>query len=110
MTPPMMVALLALAAGCSRASDVARHMGVDAAAVTRLMDRLIDAGLVGRMEPKGDRRSRSIELTPKALALLPELQAVAAQAERQLGRGLSSSQKAALIATLKALTRRAEQL
>jgi MarR family transcriptional regulator for hemolysin len=110
VTPPMMAALLALARGCPRAADVAGTMGVDAAAVTRLMDRLVEAGLVGRCELKGDRRSRRIELSPKALALLPHLQAVAAEAEAQLSEGLSPVKKAALIRTLMALTARAEGL
>jgi DNA-binding MarR family transcriptional regulator len=106
----MMAALLALGCGCGRAADVAEHMGVDAAAVTRLMDRLAEAGLVGRCELAGDRRARRIDLTPKAQALLPRLRAVADDAEARMAQGLSPAQKKALIARLKALTERAENL
>lgn len=110
LSPPMMAALLAVEGGCGRASDVAEHMGVDAAAVTRLMDRLVQAGLVGRCQSTSDRRIRRIQLTPKAVALLPRLRAVAAEAESRLAQALSPAQKKALIVTLQALTRQAEKL
>lgn len=110
LSPPMMAALLALSQGAERATDLAAVMGVDAAAVTRLLDRLAEQGLVERCEIKGDRRARRIELSAKARALLPALQEAADGMGRDLEAGLSAAQKRALIKTLKALTERAETL
>ena len=110
VSPPMMAALLAVDGGCARAADVAEYMGVDAAAVTRLLDRLAEAGLVERCELEGDRRSRKISLSPTALALLPKLRAVGEEVDGLLSEGLSNAKKQELMAALKALTHRAEQL
>jgi MarR family transcriptional regulator for hemolysin len=106
----MMAALLAIDAGGERASDVAEHMGVDAAAVTRLLDRLADAGLIGRCAFEGDRRSRRLSLTEKAAALLPRLKAAAADVDAALEQGLQPGERDTLIRLLKALSVRAETI
>lgn len=110
VSPPMMAALLALDAGADRATDLAKVMGVDNAAVTRLLDRLAAAGLLERCELKGDRRAKRLSLSPRGRALLPELKAVAAAVEARMGKGLKPAEKERLIETLKALTRTAEAL
>lgn len=110
LTPPMMAALLAVDQGCVKAADVAAHMGVDAAAVTRLMDRLAEADLIGRCALEGDRRSRKISLSEKALALLPKLRQASSGLDKELEAGLSAAERAALIVKLKALTEAAEKL
>lgn len=110
VSPPMMAALLALGQGAQRATDVAKVMGVDNAAVTRLLDRLAEAGLTERCELKGDRRARRIALSAKAQALLPKLAAAAAAMEKAMSQGLSAEKKAELIKTLRALTARAESI
>src|SRR3954471_22737425 len=83
LTPPMMAALLAAEGGCERGADLAEVMGVDAAAVTRLLDRLAEAGWLQRGEMEGDRRCRPIQLSPKARALAPKLRALAAKVEAE---------------------------
>lgn len=110
VTPPMMAALLAIHAGAERGADVAEHMGVDAAAVTRLMDRLHEAGLIGRCDMEGDRRSRKLSLSPQALALLPKLQKAAAELDQRLAEGLNGAQKKELMQTLKRLSEKADAL
>jgi MarR family transcriptional regulator for hemolysin len=106
----MMAALLAIDGGAERAADVADYMGVDAAAVTRLLDRLADAGLIGRCAFEGDRRSRRISLTERAQGLLPRLKQAAADLETALGAGLGQGERESLIQNLKALSARADQL
>ena len=110
LTPPMMAALLALGTGCDRGTDLAKLMGVDAAAVTRLLDRLGDLGYISRCEVKGDRRSRKLSLTAKAEALLPQLREVSMDMEAGLTQSLSPGEKAVLIAQLKGLVAQAEKI
>jgi DNA-binding MarR family transcriptional regulator len=110
LTPPMMAALLAVHDGCERGVELAQVMGVDAAAVTRLLDRLADAGWLVRGEMHGDRRCRHIHLSPKATALVPQLKALAAKVDQELTQALSPGEKAILIQQLKALTEIAEKL
>lgn len=108
VSPPMMAALLAVGQGAERATDVAAVMGVDAAAVTRLLERLSEAGLIGRCASAGDKRSRRIELSAKAKALLPKLKRASADVEAAVSEGLGAAKKEALIQALRDLTRRAE--
>jgi MarR family transcriptional regulator for hemolysin len=110
LTPPMMAALVAVHGGHERAVDLAQVMGVDAAAVTRLLDRLAEAGWLQRGEMDGDRRCRTIHLSAKAKALAPKLKALAARVDAQLTQSLSAGEKAILIQQLKALTEQAEKL
>ena len=110
LTPPMMAALLAVDGGAERAADLAQVMGVDAAAITRLMERMGEAGLVSRCELKGDRRSRRISLSDKARGLLPRLRAAAAELDQEMGKGLGPQELAALKERMQALAAKAERL
>ena len=110
LTPPMMAALVALSGGCERGTDLAKLMGVDAAAVTRLLDRMGELGYISRCEIKGDRRSRKLNLTPKAQSLLPQLHKLSADMEEGLTQSLSAGEKALLIAQLRGLVAQAEKL
>jgi MarR family transcriptional regulator, organic hydroperoxide resistance regulator len=105
-----MVTLLAIDAGCDRGADIAKFIGVDAAAVTRLLDRLSDSEWIGRCDYEGDRRSRRITLSSKALEKLPRLRRIASQLEARLEEGLSAAEKRGLMDQLKALCVRAEKL
>jgi MarR family transcriptional regulator for hemolysin len=106
----MAAALALVRDGAERATDLAEKMGVDAAAVTRLLDRLADAGLVERCALEGDRRARRIELSTKAKGLLSEIDARVADVESAMEKGLSAADKKALLKALKDLTERAESL
>jgi DNA-binding MarR family transcriptional regulator len=110
LTPPMMAALLAMDGGCERGTDLAKVMGVDAAAVTRLLDRMAEAGFISRCELQGDKRSRKLSLSPKALGLLPKLRKASAEMEAGLAQSLSAGEKAILISQLKGLVDQAEKL
>jgi MarR family transcriptional regulator for hemolysin len=110
LTPPMMAALLLVDAGCERGADLAREMGVDAAAVTRLLDRLANDGWLKRSEMEGDRRCHLLHLSKKALDLVPKLQSLAVKMEQELGKAMSVGEKELLIRQLKALSEAAEKL
>ena len=51
-------------------SDVGVLMGVGKAAASQLVERLVQQGLVERIEDAGDRRARKIRLLPKSLRLI----------------------------------------
>ncbi|MBV8626455.1 MAG: MarR family transcriptional regulator [Paraburkholderia sp.] len=61
---------------CLLAAELAREYGIDASAVTRLIDRLEKRGLLTRVRSSEDRRAVRLALTPEGLALaarMPEI-------------------------------------
>ncbi|KMZ12846.1 Transcriptional regulator, MarR family [Candidatus Burkholderia humilis] len=61
---------------CSTAADIAREYGIDASAVTRLIDRLEKRGLLSRVRSEADRRVVRLALTPDGRAMaekVPEI-------------------------------------
>jgi DNA-binding MarR family transcriptional regulator len=53
-----------------RISDIGKLMDVGKAAASQLVDRLVQQGLVERIEDENDRRAKKIRLLPKSLALI----------------------------------------
>jgi DNA-binding MarR family transcriptional regulator len=71
---PRMMMLFRLAhRGQCTVSDLSRHMEVSAPAASQLVDKLVEAGYVSRVENRDDRRIRNIEITPRGLKLVQEL-------------------------------------
>ena len=62
----------------NRPSELARLIGIDRGAVTRLVDRLVDKGLVERIDDPGDLRAARIELTERGKTLVPVLMNIVA--------------------------------
>lgn len=110
LSPPMGAALCLLRDGAERATDLADKMGVDNAAVTRLLDRLVEGGWVERCALKDDKRARRIELSEKARAALPGVEKVFREVEAVIEKGLGAAEKKALLRTLRELTERAEKV
>jgi DNA-binding MarR family transcriptional regulator len=54
---------------CQLAADLARQYGIDASAVTRLIDRLEKRKLLSRVRSSEDRRVVRLELTPEGSAI-----------------------------------------
>lgn len=52
--------------------ELAAHTMVTTGAITKRLDRLVDAGLVERRTVEGDARRRIVALTPAGLALIDE--------------------------------------
>src|SRR3954447_2587002 len=56
-----------------RVGELAGHMGIDETTATRLVDRLVAAGLVERRGVSGDRRVTLVGLTPDGAELVGEV-------------------------------------
>jgi DNA-binding MarR family transcriptional regulator len=84
--------------GETRISDIAGLMDVGKAAASQLVERMVQQGLVQRVEDKGDRRARNIRLLPKSLSYLEK--GLKAQ-HRQMGEVLAllSSEQRATVQT-----------
>jgi len=91
------VAMLHFIARADRpsASDLTRQMGVDSTAVTRMIDRLTDKGLVVRTADPSDRRRHLVELTSAALDLMPRLSRTARKVEGLFEEGIPPERLAA---------------
>ena len=59
-------------AGCAKIHTLAEHLGVTKAAVSQMVDRLVDLGLVSREEDHIDRRSKLICLSETGENLVQE--------------------------------------
>jgi DNA-binding MarR family transcriptional regulator len=66
----------------STPAELARFIDVDPGAMTRLLDRLEAKGLLHRVRAVTDRRTVSLELTEKGLALTPRLATLADENDR----------------------------
>jgi len=96
LTRAQLWTLLAIHQGDRQPAAIARALGVNPAAVTRLVDQLVRKGYVRRSRTDGDRRFLSIELTEKAERDLPTLQSAAHRADLLLTKGLRPEQLEAL--------------
>jgi DNA-binding MarR family transcriptional regulator len=62
-----------------RQSALARELGLSPSAASRLIDGLVQRGLIERRELPGDRRARVLRLSPRGATLLDEIGASRAQ-------------------------------
>jgi DNA-binding MarR family transcriptional regulator len=85
-------------------AEVARFTENDAAAVSRLVDRLAEKGLVTRSADPASRRRVLLTLTPPAVKLVPRLIELADQNDAAFFATLSSAQRAGLTGLLQSLT------
>jgi DNA-binding MarR family transcriptional regulator len=86
----------------STAAELARDCHIDAGAVTRMLDRLEDKGLVRRVRSSEDRRVVRLELTDEGRAKAQNIPAVLCQVQNAHLRGFSRDE----LDTLKGLLRR----
>lgn len=71
VSPPQFRALVLLSSlGPTRIGALARRLGVHQSTFTRTTDRMVDAGLVRRLENPGNRREVIVEATPTGLELV----------------------------------------
>ena len=56
--------------GCCGVSQIAEHLGTSDAASSQLVQRLVNLGLVERVESQEDRRAKKVSLTPKGKDLV----------------------------------------
>jgi DNA-binding MarR family transcriptional regulator len=73
-------------------SDIGTLMDVGKAAASQLVERLVQQGLVERIEDESDRRAKKIRLQPKSLRLIEKGLAVQRQQMGELMSQLSPEQ------------------
>jgi DNA-binding MarR family transcriptional regulator len=87
---------------CLLAADLAREYGIDASAVTRLIDRLEKRGLLSRVRSSEDRRAVRLALTPEGLALAARMPAIFSSVIDKLLAGFTAEE----VGFLKSMLRR----
>jgi MarR family transcriptional regulator, transcriptional regulator for hemolysin len=81
-------------------SVVADMTGLTRGAVSKLIERLLQKGLVTRAEAAGDRRYQEIKLTAAARKLLPKLASIADENDEKFFSVLTVSERSALMTML----------
>jgi DNA-binding MarR family transcriptional regulator len=89
-------------AGCS---ELGKHLAAPGPDVTRMLDRLDNAGLVARNRDQNDRRVVRTVLTEKGEALLRAAAPVVKEAELAVFEGLADSERAQLALLLQGVRR-----
>jgi DNA-binding MarR family transcriptional regulator len=100
---------LALELDCPRPSEMAEALGIDRGAVTRLIDRLAEKGLVERSGDPTDLRAARVTLTPRGQTLVPVLMEIARHRNDAALRILEPVERAALIDYLKRMLEKVRQ-
>lgn len=89
--------------GTASPSQLATASGMTRGAISKLVDRLLDRGLVSRTEVAADRRCQEVKLTASGRALVPKLAALADRNDEEFFSPLSARERESLVATLKKL-------
>jgi len=87
---------------CLLAAELAREYGIDASAVTRLVDRLEKRGLLERVRSSEDRRAVRLALTPEGQAIAERMPPIFTGVTDQLTSGFTPEE----IGFLKSMLRR----
>jgi DNA-binding MarR family transcriptional regulator len=90
-------------AGITTPSQVAELTHLSRGAVSKLLERLLQKGLMTRTESKEDRRYQDIQLTAAGRKLVPQLAALADQNDEEFFSSLSAGERAQLTRILKKL-------
>src|SRR5664279_722607 len=77
--------------------ELAEHLGTAPSSVTRLCDRLLSKGVIGRAEDPTDRRIRLLELTPVGRQLVNDVTDARRAEIRRVVERLSKRERAQLI-------------
>jgi MarR family transcriptional regulator, transcriptional regulator for hemolysin len=84
-------------------SNVAELLGVGRITMSRMVDRLSDAGLVEREPNHSDRRMWNLRLTERASYLIDNLKQISTQVERDMLGPFSSSERETLMVFLSSM-------
>ncbi|HEX3627554.1 MAG TPA: MarR family transcriptional regulator [Verrucomicrobiae bacterium] len=83
-------------------NEAAEEVGVDKSSLSRMVERLVQKGLLIRAEGN-DRRSVGLTLTPAAMKLVPQLARLADKNDEEFFHTLSAKQREEFLATIKRL-------
>lgn len=95
--------------GMTTPSELADFLRIDRAAITRLLDKLDDQGLVARTRRDSDRRSVTLHVTPKGKALSAELLQLSNSVNELFASGLSPKEAEQYIATIRKMLANGEK-
>ncbi|WP_027818251.1 MarR family winged helix-turn-helix transcriptional regulator [Paraburkholderia bannensis] len=87
---------------CVLAAELAREYGIDASAVTRLVDRLEKRGLLQRVRSSEDRRAVRLALTPEGEVIAARMPAIFTSVTDELSKGFTPEE----VGFLKSMLRR----
>ena len=87
-------------------SVIAKLTGLTRGAVSKLITRLLEKGLVSRKESSADRRYQDIELTRKGISLVPKLAALADENDEEFFSCLSKAERTQLKTLLQKIVRK----
>jgi DNA-binding MarR family transcriptional regulator len=90
----------------SAPSALADRLGMTRGAISKLADRLIAKGLIGRRPSAGDRRFQSLALTRQGRALTPKLAALADENDQEFFAPLDRATRETIAAAMKEIVRR----
>lgn len=89
--------------------ELARFIGIDGAAITRLLDRLETKGLIERQAHDSDRRALSIELTQAARRLTPKLAEISWSENRRFLKRLTEKEGEQFMKLLRKMAQAVDQ-
>jgi len=93
ITAPQMIVLASVANGeAESASQLCRSISYDPGAMTRMIDRLEQKGLVRRVPRADDRRAMTLEMTAAGKALYPQLLAAKERVQAHFLRGFGNEE------------------
>jgi DNA-binding MarR family transcriptional regulator len=87
-------------------SDVAARMGMTRGAITKLVDRLAEKGLLTRAPGRGDRRYQVLRLTAEGRGLVPKLAALADSNDAEFFGHMKPAERNRLADAMKDIVRR----
>lgn len=96
--------------GCVGVTDLGDHLGVTNAAVSQMIERLVQQGLILRSEDPSDRRAKQIVLTAKGLQVFQKSVHARMDWLDDLVQTLSAEEKEKITEALKILIDKAKQL
>ena len=96
--------------GSMGVSDLGDHLGVTKAAVSQMLDRLVQQGLIQRTENPDDRRVKQISLTEKGVEKFQESLRARTDWLAELAEMLTVSEKEDVAAAIKILIEKTSQL
>jgi DNA-binding MarR family transcriptional regulator len=92
VTSAQYVILSTLASGADSASQICKGISYDAGAMTRMIDRLEQRGLLQRVRVADDRRTVKLQLTDEGKTLYPKMRASAIEVINGLLRGFTKAE------------------
>ena len=91
-------------------SNLSEHMEITAPAVSQLVDKLVQAGMLERTEDPNDRRAKQVTLTSKGRQLIEKSIHARFRWLDSLVQGLSAGERSTVNEALRILTSAAEEL